>query len=103
MVRSYVQTKVVDLLKHLFESIIICDAAHEKVPDRRNGVISMVIQRTYQGIKQNKNHSQIPSTFRYIVFTRKILTKKFIQNWNKFTFNIFKENVKTLHSAKCIT
>jgi len=46
----------------------ICDAAHEKVPNRRNGVIGMVVQRTYQGIKQNKNHSKIPSTFRYIEF-----------------------------------
>jgi len=38
------------------------DAAHEKVPNRRNGAISMVAQRTYQGIKQNKNHSKIPSS-----------------------------------------
>jgi len=39
------------------------------------------------------------------MFTGKILNKKFIQNRNKFLFtlNIFKENVKTLHSAKCIT
>jgi len=44
-------------------SLFICDAAHEKVPNRRNGVINMVVQRTYQGIKENKNHSKIPSTF----------------------------------------
>ena len=37
------------------------------------------------------------------MFTGKILTKKFIQNWNKFILNIFNENVNTLHSAKCIT
>ncbi len=49
-------------------SLAKCDAAHEKVPNRRNGVISMVVQRTYQGIKQNKNHSKIPSTFRDIEF-----------------------------------
>jgi len=48
----------------------ICDAAHEKVPNCRNGVISMVVHRTYEGIKQNKNHSKIPSklTFRDIEF-----------------------------------
>ena len=28
----------------------------------------MVVQRTYKGIKQNKNHSKIPSTFRDIEF-----------------------------------
>src|SRR6218665_1240097 len=49
-------------------STFICDAAHVKVPNRRNGVISMVVQRTYQGIKQNKNQSKIPSTFRDIEF-----------------------------------
>jgi len=37
------------------------------------------------------------------MFTEQILTKKFIQNWNKLTLNIFLKNVKTLHSAKCIT
>jgi len=37
------------------------------------------------------------------MFTGKILTKKIIQNWNKFILNIFKANVDTLHSAKCIT
>ena len=46
----------------------IYDAAHEKVPNRRNGVIRLVVERTYQGIKQNKNHSKIPSTFRDIEF-----------------------------------
>jgi len=52
-----------------WEAILaICDAAHEKVPNRRNGAISMVVQRTYQGIKQNKNQSKIPSTFRDIEF-----------------------------------
>jgi len=45
-----------------------CDAAHEKVPNHQNGVISMVVQRTYKGIKQNRNHSKIPSTFRDIEF-----------------------------------
>ena len=48
--------------------VIICDAAHEKVPNRQNRVISMVVQRTYQGIKQNKNHSKIASTFRDMEF-----------------------------------
>ena len=46
----------------------ICDAAHEKVPNRRNGIISMGVQRTYKGIKQNRNHSEIPSTFQDIEF-----------------------------------
>ena len=46
----------------------IYDATHEKAPNRQNGVISMVVQRTYQGIKQNKNHSKILSTFRGIEF-----------------------------------
>jgi len=49
-------------------TITKCDAAQEKVPSRRNGVISMVVQRTYQGIKQNINHSKIHSTFRDIEF-----------------------------------
>ena len=35
---------------------------------------------TYQGIKQNKNHSRIASTFQDIEFLLKNLTKKFIQN-----------------------
>jgi len=46
----------------------ICDATYEKVPNCQNGVIIMVVQRAYQGIKQNKNHSKIPSTFRDIEF-----------------------------------
>jgi len=37
-----------------------CDAAHEKVPNRWNGAISMMVQRICQGIKQNKNYSKIP-------------------------------------------
>ena len=56
----------------------VCDAAHEKVPIGRNGVISMVVQRTYQGIQQNKNHSKIPSTFRDIDFY-----------WKNFNKNIY--------------
>jgi len=48
--------------------MIICDAAREKVPNGRNGVISMVVQSTYQRIKQNKNHSKISSTSRDIEF-----------------------------------
>jgi len=64
----------------------------------------MVVQKTYQEIQQNKNHSKIPSTFRDIEFLlENILTKTVIQNWNKFTLNIFKENVKALDRAKCIT
>ena len=51
----------------------ICDAVHEKIPNGQNGVISMVVQRTYQGIKQNQNHSKIPGTFQDIEF----LLKKF--------------------------
>ena len=34
------------------EVINKCDAAHEKVPNGWNGVISMVVQRTYKRIKQ---------------------------------------------------
>jgi len=33
------------------KGVYICDAAHEKVPNRPKGVISMVVQ-TYQGIKK---------------------------------------------------
>ena len=35
----------------------------------------------------------------YRIFTGKILTKTFIQNWRKFTLNI-KKNVNTMHIAK---
>ena len=35
--------------------IIIGDAAHEKVPNGGNGFMGIVVQRTYQGIKQNKH------------------------------------------------
>jgi len=45
----------------------ICDAAHEKIRNGQNGVISMEVQRTYKKIRQNKNHSKIPSTFRDIL------------------------------------
>jgi len=36
-------------------SLSISDAAHEKVPNGENGVISTVVWKTCQGIKQNKN------------------------------------------------
>ena len=32
----------------------VCDVVHEKVPNCENGVMSIVVQRTYQGI-QDKN------------------------------------------------
>ena len=46
-----------------------CDAAYDKVSNiGRNRVISMVLHRTYQGIRQSKNNSKIPSTFRDMEF-----------------------------------
>ena len=56
------------LISWISLEVLICDAVHEKVPNGRNGVISMVVQRTYHGIQQNTNHSKIPSTFRDIEF-----------------------------------
>ena len=47
---------------------MICDVAHEKVPNGENEVISTVVQRTCQGTKQNKNQLKICSSFRDIEF-----------------------------------
>ena len=37
---------------------------HEKVLSGENKVIDIVVQRTYHGIKQNKNQLKILSSFR---------------------------------------
>src|SRR6218665_2058523 len=79
----------------------ICDAAYEKVPNRRNGVISIVLQRTYQGIRQSKNHSQIPSTFRDMEFLlEELRDQKIIRNRRKLTLNIY-QNLNTEHRRDC--
>ena len=51
---------LVSLQKQIWNSI--CDIAHEKVPNGENGAMSIVVQRTYQGIKRNKNQWKILSS-----------------------------------------
>src|SRR6218665_2448907 len=79
----------------------ICDAAYEKVPNRRNGVIIIVLQRTYQGIRQSKNHSKIPSTFRDMEFLlEELRDQKILRNRRKLNLNIY-QNLNTEHRRDC--
>jgi len=61
---------------------IICDAADEKVPNGENGVMSIMVQMTCQGIKQNKNQWKILNSFRDIEFLlEKSKPRNLLENW----------------------
>jgi len=50
--------KVNTIYTHCEQKKKVCDATHEKVPNGKNGVISRIVQRTFQGIRK-----QISETF----------------------------------------
>jgi len=71
---------------------MICDVAHEKVPNGENEVISTVVQRTCQGTKQNKNQLKICSSFRDIEFLlEKSKPGNFFKKSRKLIFNILQK------------
>ena len=79
----------------------ICDAAYDKVPNGRNGVISIVLQSTYQEVKENKNHSKILNAFRYAEFLlEEHRDQEIIRNRRKFTLDFY-QNLNTVYRTDC--
>ena|SRR6218665_174321 len=65
------------------------DAVHENVSNGEN-----VVQKTYQGINQNKNHRNIHSSFRDIEFLlEKSKPRNLLESWRKSKLNILSKTI----------